>query len=61
MANPSETHTSGHSPEQVAYTLLELIAYAEGKLLSGSPQGKAPDRKWILETYAECLRVVREP
>lgn len=51
--------TSGHSKEQVAYMLLERIAHSEGKALSEYPP-KA-DKKWILETFAECLATVHNP
>jgi hypothetical protein len=45
--NPAE---SG-SPEAVALRLFEIIA--AGRVTA--------DRKWVLDTYAECLRVVRNP
>jgi hypothetical protein len=51
--------TGGHSSEQVAYMLLERIASCEGKALAG--HGDKADRKWILDTYAECLIAVRRP
>ncbi|MEJ8572051.1 hypothetical protein [Microbaculum marinum] len=43
----------GDSPELVALALLRQIAHIEGKSTA------AVDRKWILETYSECLDVVR--
>jgi hypothetical protein len=46
------------SPEEVAYKLLYLVAWGENKDLEG--WGKA-DRKWLLDTYAECLLTVRNP
>ncbi len=51
------------SPEYIAYKLMRDIAETEGKYFRPSerePQ-KAITRKWILETYAECLTVVRDP
>jgi hypothetical protein len=50
------------SPEAVALRLLEIIAANERKILSNSTAAAAnADRKWVLDTYAECLRVVRNP
>ena len=48
----------GPSPEEVAYKLMYVVAWGEDKDLDG--WGKA-DRKWILDTYAECLLTVRNP
>ena len=51
------------SVEAVAYALLERISYAENKDIGIGPTdtrgGERPDRRWILTTYAECLRTVR--
>jgi hypothetical protein len=40
---------------------MKLIAAVESKDLDPPPSGgkTTPDRKWILETYAECLRAIR--
>ena len=53
MADDAVVHTGGNTPEQVAYKLLHDIAAIEGKAL--------PDRRWLLDTYAECLLTVRNP
>jgi hypothetical protein len=56
-------HIGENSPQQIAYKLLLLIAAKEGKLLdepSGGGHATA-DRKWLLDTYAECLRTVQNP
>lgn len=53
----ADVHIGENSPEQVAFKLYREIAAAE---LYGS-QPKNPDRKWILDTYAECLLAVRMP
>lgn len=46
--------------EAVAYALMREIAAAEGVRLGADPAaGRPADRKWILETFAECLRCVR--
>jgi hypothetical protein len=53
MADNTNTtvHIGENSPEQVAFKLLEQIAAHENWHM--------PDRKKILDTYAECLRAVR--
>jgi hypothetical protein len=50
-----------NTPEKVAFDLLIQIAVAEEKTIYAGPTlgGDKPDRKWILDTYADCLRVVR--
>ncbi len=53
--NPAEG-----SPQHVAYRLMECIAHAEGMSLNGR-QEDAPDREWILSTYAQCLQTVLHP
>jgi hypothetical protein len=59
----SVVHIGENSPEHVAYRLMRDVAHVESKLLEQSvknPQNVAT-RKWILDTYAECLRIVRAP
>jgi hypothetical protein len=51
-------HIGENSPEQIAYKLLLLIASKEGKLIDDCA---TENRKWLLDTYAECLRTVRNP
>ncbi len=62
MADTNTTvHIGENSPEEVAYKLLERIAYVEGKgIRSGvsAPPTKA-DRAYILTTYEECIHVVK--
>jgi hypothetical protein len=59
---PVVIHQGENSPEQVAYELLKTIASNEGKTLRGSPTANASaERKWLLDTYAECLLAVRAP
>lgn len=50
-----------NSPEEVAYKLFREVANAEGKRSIYGTGSTAPDRKWILDTYAECLLAVRSP
>jgi hypothetical protein len=57
MADSVNMHGSP-PPEEVAYKLLYLVAWGENKNLDD--WGKA-DRKWILDTYAECLLTIQNP
>ena len=66
MAHSPVVHLGENSPEQVAYKLMRDIALAEGIGLGipNSPRcvpngSGLPNRKWILETYSECLAAVR--
>jgi hypothetical protein len=58
MTDQTVVHIGENSPERIAYLLLYEIANVEGKSIS---QGGGVDRKWILDTYAECINVVRNP
>jgi hypothetical protein len=53
MADAPVIHIGENSPEWVAYRLFGDIRGAENR-------SKA-DRKYILDTYAECLATVRAP
>jgi hypothetical protein len=59
MAEAPIVHIAENSPEQVAFKLMEIIAYSEGKLLRSGSSNAAADRVWLLDTYAECLRATR--
>ncbi|VTZ21465.1 conserved hypothetical protein [Methylocella tundrae] len=53
---------SDASQEAVALTLLQLIVCAEGKKFDAYfGNGVLVDRKWLLDTYAECLSVIKNP
>lgn len=53
-------HIGENSPEEVAFKLLQTVASVEGKSLFPFRGGDVkPDRKWILDTYAECLAATR--
>lgn len=61
MADAPVVNIGENSPEQIAHKLMHEIARIEGKVLHQSPgsgQAAAP-RKWVLDTYAECLDAVR--
>ena len=59
MADDTIVHIAENSPEQVAFRLLESIAFAEGKSLRPGMRGQKADRAYILTTYWECWRVVQ--
>lgn len=55
MLNPN-----GDSAEIGALALLERIARSEGRHFDVAPQqGSTTDRQWILDTYFDCLNVIR--
>jgi len=62
MSDPTIIHMSENSPEQVAYKLLREIASLEKKKAFGARDAtEEVGRKWLLDTYAECLLAVRSP
>ena len=58
MADQTNVQIDENTPEAIAYRLLRHIAIVENRPISVTGQ---TDRKWILDTYAECLRAVRNP
>lgn len=48
------------TPEGIAFELFKQVAANDGKRATNSTAIKA-DRKWILDTYAECLLAVKQP
>jgi hypothetical protein len=62
MADASDVRIGENSAEQITYRLLLAIAAAENKTVwmgPSSAKNPAVDRKWLLDTYAECLDAVR--
>ena len=59
MADQNIVHIGENSPEQVAYKLLHKVERAEGKVDAGGDPKPGTDRKWILETSAECLKAAQ--
>ncbi len=57
MADEAVVHIGENSPEHVAYRLLKDVAWAE-EMATEYDRFKG-DRKWILNTYAECLEAVK--
>lgn len=58
MADTPVVHIGENSPEHVAYRLLRDIAIVEEKSFAGGKTNSV-DRKWLLDTYVECLRAAR--
>ena len=60
MAGEIVTHIGENSPEEVAYKLLERVAFIENMEIAGLQGSRqATSRKWLLDTYAECLHAVK--
>ena len=61
MADAPVVHIGENSPEYVAYKLMVNIAATEGFHIRLGPMAdrEQPTRKWILDTYAECLEAVK--
>lgn len=62
MTDKTVVHMGENSPEKVAFDLMELVAQVEKKsrFFEGLKPGYVTmDRKWILDTYAECLTAVK--
>jgi hypothetical protein len=47
--------------EEIAFRLMLEVAYVESKNTRGVQGSTVPDRKWLLDTYAECLLAVKMP
>jgi hypothetical protein len=56
-------HIAENSPEHIAYRLLRDVALIEHKAITGPGEIKEgwtrADRKWLLDTYSECLTSVQ--
>lgn len=57
----SRGDTGSWTPEHIGYVLLGDVARAENKALNKTDKGDVPDRKWLLDTFAECIRAVKDP
>jgi hypothetical protein len=53
--------TGSWTPEHIAYVLLMAIANIEGKAFVKGAKGTVPDRKWVLDTFAECMLATKSP
>jgi hypothetical protein len=54
-------HIGENSPEQIAYKLFDHIVRVERQDLYPDRGEQGATRKWILDTYAECLLAVKAP
>jgi hypothetical protein len=61
MADEPVVHIGENSPEQVALKLFYEVARSEKKDTGRTTGDDKPDRKWILDTFAECMNAVRVP
>ena len=63
MADQPVVHIGENSPEQVALKLMFNSARVEGKVLHRNPGDgqETASKEWLLDTYAECLRIVKNP
>jgi hypothetical protein len=60
MADTNTTvHIGENSPEQVAYRLLQDVMNAEGRSIFRTEKREQVDRKYLLDTYVECLKAVK--
>jgi len=57
----SKAETGSWTPEHIGYVLLGIVARAEQKALNKTDAGAVPDRKWLLDAFAECMRAVKDP
>ncbi len=55
MAEAPVVHINENSPEQIALRLMNQVMIAEKK------KSDVTTRKYLLDTYAECLRAVKNP
>lgn len=61
MADAKIVNSGENTPEHVAYRLLEMVMQAEGKVAYKHDRHEQADRKYILDTYAECLMATTKP
>jgi len=58
MSDSPVVHIGENSPEEVAFKLFQEVVSVE---IHKGDQTNKVSRKWILDTYAECLLAVRNP
>lgn len=49
------------SHEEVALALLQMIAVTENKRITVDGSGSPANRAWVLSTYRQCLKAVKQP
>lgn len=57
MADQTTVHIGENSREEVAYKLLKDVGRLEG--MHNGIKFENTDRKWLLDTYAQCLTAVK--
>jgi hypothetical protein len=58
MPDSPVVHIGENSPEEVAFKLFKEVVLVE---IHNGGQPNKMTKKWILDTYAECLITVRAP
>lgn len=61
MADAPVVHIGENSPEEVAFRLYRIVGHSEKKVATSGFAESGTDRKYILDTYAECLLAVKHP
>ena len=61
MAEKSAAPIGDNTPEFMAYRLLHEIMASEKMSPVGGGDTKRADRKYILDTYAECMMAIKSP
>lgn len=61
MADKTVVHMGENSPEEVAYKLLQDVMKVEDRATYNHDKVTKADRKYLLDTYAECLMSVSRP
>ena len=60
MSDAVQVSISGDSPEAVAFALYQQILSGQHTMRASKGRGDwAPPKDWILQSYAECLSVVK--
>ena len=61
MSEKPVVYVGENSPEQIAYKLMGHIAEVEKKVFRTAELGNSTvaGRKWILDTYSECLAAAK--
>ncbi len=61
MADSTAVHLGENSPEYIAYRLMQDVMRSEKRQNYEDSKGTLADRKYLLDTYAECVMAVRVP
>lgn len=61
MSDAKVVNAGENTPERIAYLLFRDVMQTEGKATYKSDKAEQVDRKYILDTYAECILAVARP